>query len=579
MTARYLLITGRTNSRVLGMPTALAGLPLVWSGENLLLAASAGDLALDPDAEIAVIGKLFSRIDNRPLRQLDPAARREIIRSRGRWLLDHCWGAYVAVIAESGGRAVSIIRDPSGMLACYHCAIGDGGVAVTNEPELLSDAGLVSCRVDWAALARHLRSGDFRGTHTCLEGLHELLPGCRLTLGAHREMEPVWSPWAHVGPDQRLQRESAAALLSRTVGNCVTAWARSYDQILMGISGGLDSSIVLAALKSAHVKPSLYTLATAGPGGDERGYARLAAEHCSYDVEEQFFAISAVDPRRSHAAHLPRPTGNYFVQAIEAAVKGTFARVDGDGRGAIFSGGGGDNVFCYAHSASPVVDRWLQEGFGAGVFATARDIHRVTGASLPAIVTKALGKRWGRHKGYRWKGDDLFIATAVEAEPLSFNHPWLDAPDDALPGKALHIALLLRFHNHLERHRRPDFPPTIMPLLSQPIVELCLSIPSWRWYEGGVNRSVARQAFADRLPEALIRRTSKGRPDSFILEIFERHRALLREMLHNGLLHRQGIIDIEPIDTVLMSANPNHRHQLRVLELGNAEAWARKWSA
>jgi asparagine synthase (glutamine-hydrolysing) len=579
MTARYLLLTGRTNSRLLEMPTTLAGLPLVRSSENLLLAAGAGDLATDPDAEIAVVGKLFSRIDNRPIQQFDGAAREEIIRSKGQWLLDHCWGAYVAVIAESGGRASSVIRDPSGMLACYHCAVGDGCVAITNEPELLSDAGLVSWRVGWAALARHLRSGDFRGTHTCLEGLHELLPGCRLTLGAQREMEPVWSPWAHVGPDQRLQRESAAALLSRTVVNCVTAWARSYDQILMGISGGLDSSIVLAALKSAHVKPSLYTLATKGPGGDERAYARLAAEHCGFAVAEQFFDISAVDPGRSHAAHLPRPTGNYFIQAIEAAVKGTLARMHRDSQRAIFSGGGGDNIFCYAHSASPVADRWLREGFAAGLFATARDIHRVTGASLPAIVTKALGKRWGRDKGYRWKGDDLFIATAVEAEPLSFNHPWLDTPDDALPGKALHIALLLRFHNHLERHRRPDFPPTIMPLLSQPIAELCISIPSWRWYEGAVNRSVARQAFADRLPEALIRRTSKGRPDSFILEIFEHHRALLREMLHDGLLRRHGIIDMEAIDTVLKSANPHHRHQLRVLELGNAEAWARKWSA
>ena len=109
MTARYLLLTGRTNSRLLEMPTTLAGLPLVWSSENLLLAAGAGDLALDPDAEIAVIGKLFSRIDNRPLEQFDGAARKEIIRSKGQWLLDHCWGAYVAVIAESGRRAVSVI--------------------------------------------------------------------------------------------------------------------------------------------------------------------------------------------------------------------------------------------------------------------------------------------------------------------------------------------------------------------------------------------------------------------------------------------------------------------------------------
>ena len=64
-------------------------------------------------------------------------------------------------------------------------------------------------------------------------------------------------------------------------------------------------------------------------------------------------------------------------------------------------------------------------------------------------------------------------------------------------------------------------------------------------------------------------------------EPMERGRMIpgLREMLHDGLLHRHGMIDMEAIDTALMSTNPHHRHQLRVLELGNAEAWARKWSA
>ena len=570
MTARY-LIQAAMKGRAPGLPKQRfnAGLCAEIFGKNFLLATEPGDVALAHDGKVAVVGKLFAKMDNRPLIDLDPAEWGEVIRTNGKWLVENCWGAYVAVVAHGDNDGLTVFRDPSGMLACYHVHAVDGMIAFSSEPELLCGAGLATGRVNWPALARHLRSADFRGTTTCLEGIDELLPGCRMTITKRPETSLVWSPWDHIEPDRRLGRESAPELLARTINNCV-----------LGISGGLDSSIILSALKTAHAAPILYTLATTQPEGDEREYARIVARHCGYEVAERIFDLSAVQPALCHVAHLARPTGNYFVQAVAAEVKSQLAEADRGGGSAIFSGGGGDNAFCYAHSAMPLVDRWLAEGLSAGIFATARDIHDVTSATLPVIFAKAISKRWTKDRRYRWKGDDMFIAEgAVEAEPLSFQHPWLDGPIDAPPGKAMHIALLLRFQNHLERHRRPEFPPTIMPLLSQPIVELCLSISTWRWYEGGVNRSVARQAFAQKLPERIVRRTSKGRPDSFALEIFETHRMVLREMLLDGLLRRHGILDVQAIDSAITSVNPTHLQQLRLLELGNAEAWARKWEA
>jgi asparagine synthase (glutamine-hydrolysing) len=579
MTARYLL-QAIGNGRALNPPNPglRSGLPAEILGKNFALAMGAGDLALAHEDEVAVVGKLFAKVDNRLLKDLDPPEWNEVMRTKGHWLIENCWGGYVAVISGHDDESLSVIRDPSGMLGCYHVHAADGTIAFSNEPELLCRAGFATGRVDWLALTQHLRSADFRGAATCLEEIGELFPGCRMMIGKGEATGPAWSPWDHIEPDWRLGRESAPELVSRTIDNCVRAWAKSYGRIIMGISGGLDSSIVLSALKTACVAPDLYTLATAQPEGDEREYARVVARHCGYDVAERPFDISAVDPALCHVAHLPRPTGSYFVQAVEAAVRSQIAGSDCDADCAIFSGGGGDNIFCYAHSAMPLVDRWLQEGLGAGVFATARDIYGVTGATLPAIFAKAISRRWAKDRRYRWRISDMFIADrAIEAGPPLFEHPWLDGPVDSPPGKAMHIALLLRFQNHLERHRRPDFPPTIMPLLSQPIVELCLSIPTWRWYEGGVNRSVARQAYAQKLPEPIIRRTSKGRPDGFALEIFDTYREALREMLLDGLLRRHGILDDRAIDLAMASGSPTHIQQLRLLELGNAEAWARKW--
>src|SRR3546814_984119 len=80
------------------------------------------------------------------------------------------------------------------------------------------------------------------------------------------------------------------------------------------------------------------------------------------------------------------------------------------------------------------------------------------------------------------------------------------ASDLTLPGKAAHVAMLARAQKSIELYPRADAPPQIVPLLSQPVVELCLSIPTWQWVHGGRDRAVARAAFAGILPDLLVER-------------------------------------------------------------------------
>src|SRR3546814_16146244 len=89
----------------------------------------------------------------------------------------------------------------------------------------------------------------------------------------------------------------------------------------------------------------------------------------------------------------------------------------------------------------------------------------------------------------------------------------------------------MRTQQGVELYPRAVSPPHIAPLLSQPIVELCLSIPTWMWISGGLNRAVARKAFEGRLPAIITRRTHKGGPGGFDLAIYRRNRAALLEHL------------------------------------------------
>lgn len=118
------------------------------------------------------------------------------------------------------------------------------------------------------------------------------------------------------------------------------------------------------------------------------------------------------------------------------------------------------------------------------------------------------------------------------------------------------------------------------PLLSQPIVETCLSIPSWQWRAGGRDRAVARAAFANSLPAMVLDRKVKGTPDPFCGAIIRHKRQELRERLLDGQLAAHGLVDSGAIEDALRADRAtSSAENVRLLELVNAEAWTTVWAS
>ena len=120
--------------------------------------------------------------------------------------------------------------------------------------------------------------------------------------------------------------------------------------------------------------------------------------------------------------------------------------------------------------------------------------------------------------------------------------------------------------------------PVLTPLLAQPVVETCLSVPSWAWRSGGRDRSLARRAFAADLPPTILRRHVKGGPDGFTARMVDRFRDEIRQSLLDGHLARQKIIDREAIAAELDGgAGGDGARRARILEPVAAEAWIASW--
>lgn len=576
MSPSYALVIGEGSSRA-ALVDQLAGrngLTIGHSNSRLVALISRDCSCVSLGDAGCILGTLFHRQGPaKSITSLTQAEEAAITESAGHALLSAFWGGYVAALAD--GETIRVLRDPSGAFSCYF-ASREGFTIFASDAEILASAE-TDLEIDFAEVGRQLYRAFVPRPSTALGGIRELLAGFAVSVRKDvSEPIPIWSPWDHVVQRQE-PRETTVERLARTVQHCVHAWASTQSRLLLSVSGGLDSSIIAACLAKAGVDAVCLTMFTEDPSGDERRFARALCERLALPLVERPYLLEDVDIREPLGANFPRPRDRTQANAHERVHEAVARDVGTD---AFMTGNGGDHVFGYSQSAAAIADRYLDEGLGAGTLATLLDVCRQTGSS----VAEAARHAWLLAKNlpaYAVRPNALFLhpdfVASISATELQ--HPWLTAPPGALPGKAAHIATILRVQPNLEPSGGPRF-SLLNPLVSQPIVETCLAIPTWEWREGGRDRSLARQAFSADLPSLVLNRRVKGSPGRFAGKLLDQFRAAIRERLVEGHLAKHGIIDITGLDTVLAGERPvPDLQRVRILELVNAEAWLDYWTA
>lgn len=536
--------------------------PRLDGGDWLLFAGEDLPLRQFPPFRGAVIGILFDRSGADAPAELDMGLAGQGADS----LVQDYWGSYVA-LGRSPDRRFRILRDPSGALPCYHAHL-DGIRYFTSVPHLLVDCGLLAADVDWSVIVRSLTQHSARLTETAIRGIDEILPGTLLICGPPADTRrDVWNGWHHA---RNMQEDAPSAALKRTLCCTLEAWGRVFQRPLIEISGGLDSAIAAAGIVPGASAPSLITFAAAPGDPDETAYARAIADHLGLPLEIAAPRIEDVDLSRSLCRNLPRPNARAFTQAADAQ---SLRHARAIGADAFVSGGGGDDVFCYLRTILPALDRLKAHGWRA-MMDTALDVATMTHATFWEALFRVIRRRV-RGRSTRPSLDLRLVCAELAAQVPA---PASAAPAKAdFPGKADHLRGILTIHNYLEGHARADFAPILSPLLSQPIVECCLSIPTWSWCEGGQNRAAARRAFAGRLPQIALERRSKGSFDGFCARLLQENGSLVGDMLLNGCLATQGLLDRRAVADAIQNPFPPAEIVARMLMLVDVESWTQSW--
>ena len=577
MSPRYLLIVGDSSaygSELLAHIPRRTGLEMVFANARIAAFANPACRCLPIAKSGCILGSLFHR--HGPAQPLAGFAVNEaasVASSNGQALLSTFWGGYVAAIA--GQDSVRVLRDPSGTFPCYYASWSDF-VVLASDAVLLIESGLSAIHVDLEEIGRQLYRAFVPAPTTALDGIRELLAGFALSVpGRSTNQESAWSPWDYVLESG--DAPGAAERLSRTLAHTVHALASGHRRLLLSVSGGLDSSIVAACLARAGADTVCLTMFTDDPGGDERTFARATCARLGLPLIEQPYRLEDIDITKPLAPHLPRPRDRIQATVYERVHLKAAADIGAD---AFVTGNGGDNVFGYSQSAASAADRYLTEGLAEGAFAALLDVCRQTGCS----VFDAFRQAWRLVHGspaHHVQPNSLLLdpdfARGLAASDLW--HPWLEAPAGALPGKAAHISTILRAQPNLEASRGSDL-PVLNPLMSQPIIETCVAIPTWEWRAGGRDRSLARRAFAHELPPIVLNRRVKGTPSRFAARLLDHFRAPIRERLLGGRLAAHRIIDAVAVEKMLAGERPvPDLERVRILELVNGEAWIDHWTS
>jgi asparagine synthase (glutamine-hydrolysing) len=541
-------------------------------------------------------GAVFGRIFNRYIEDTTAALRIQfdhdeslrIVQTGGRRFIERYWGRYVAVIHNAAAGETWVLRDPSGGLPCL-LANYQGVHLVFSDLEDCAKLDLLHFSVNWRYIRGLVAQPGLQIRDTALQGVSEVQLGERVRFSGdtiHRSLE--WNPFEIAQTDPIQDPNQAIAELRSTTRAVVHAWAACYSSVIHNLSGGLDSSIVLSCLKDAPSRPAVTCLHYfgTGPDEDERKYARLMANHAKAELIEH--QLDVREARLDGILKLRKSSRPWFyMYELEHGEFEKQAATD-NGSNALFSGAGGDGVFFQAHADLAVTDYLFDRGLGRGLLHVAVDAARMSRKSVwpllfKAMRTRVLRPRWSAYTAGGRPERTLVNPDVLKAGILdqSLDHPWFTglAIRGVPPGilwHALTVAVPPAYYNSF---LEGPYPERTLPLLSQPLVELCLRIPTYVLIKSGMDRAMARRAFAPDLPPEIIKRRNKGRIDQHIRNILDANLDFVRDFLLNGRLVKEGLLDRTVLELYLSrDRSPADFQYSEILQQHVCiEAWLSRW--
>ncbi|OJX78279.1 asparagine synthase (glutamine-hydrolyzing) [Magnetospirillum sp. 64-120] len=260
----------------------------------------------------------------------------------GETFTENLRGMYALAIHDPIRDVVVLARDPFGIKPLY-LTQGAFGIAFASEAQALVKAGLVPAAVDAQARAELLQLQFTCGEATIFPGIVRVAPGATLVVENGRVREVRRRPALPRAGKRSGSADDLLDQLDKVLTDSVDLHQRSDVPYGMFLSGGIDSSVLLALMARLNPRPVLaFTAGFPGTAAhDEREHARALAKSVgAHHVEVEFTESDFWALLPQVAAIMDDPAADYA--CLPTFKLGQRARQDVK---VILSGEGGDELF------------------------------------------------------------------------------------------------------------------------------------------------------------------------------------------------------------------------------------------
>jgi len=429
-------------------------------------------------------------------------------------LFDRCDGMWAVAIHDPRRGGLLLSRDRFGEKPLFVGRDRDGAWWFGSEPHALRLAGAGTGRLNRRRTLNFLAFGDSEDpTDSFYEGISQLPPGCSalLTSNGLGELRRWFDLASLLGVGQGAP--PADEEIQAAIDLSVRRRLRSDVAVGSSLSGGVDSSTIVAAIRQSYRGDDLHVFTASFPGTDVDEWLR------ANKVAERFGARAhAVEPTAAGflealpalALHQGGPFDSPSVYAQwcvmrRAAEEGVVVLLDGQGADETW---GGYRKYVWFAVASALRSQPRAAARVIRAWRAAEDLPRPDVEQIAALALPPAGRRaalTGLRARLRWAGSAF--------DDVSLGDPQGDGPRGSLLRRAAFAdtrrVMLPRLLRYADRNSMAWSRELRLPFLDPAVVRLGWRAGWLRGFERGWTKERLRGVAANRVPSEIAWRRAK----------------------------------------------------------------------
>jgi asparagine synthase (glutamine-hydrolysing) len=501
-------------------------------------------------------------------------------------------GIFAFALFDRTHRKLFLVRDPIGVNPLVY-ALRDGRLAFGSEAKAVLASGLVDAELDETSLHLTMNVRYVPGERTFFRGIRRLPPGHVLEFGHGRARLSTYAAidWT---PDATLTEADWIDGIRAHYEAAVKRQLLSDVPVGVSLSGGIDSSSIVAMLRRSESGPiKTFTLGFDEPW-DELGDARFVAETFETEHHETVLHEPALGYLSDAIRHTEEPKVNSLQLYLLHRYIGEHVKV-------VLSGLGGDELFG-GYDFYRYLDRGRRLGSGLSgsvlrAASPALDRLAVRGSAMrrPHADLYVRGLEWVASldddtRQYlllrnAWDFNDSllrrvytrdFVAHLQAATRDEFD-PYFDG-DGTVLSRALRaefstkmVSDLLHNENTMSMAHSVE---SRVPLLDLELVRFAARIPPDLRFQGGL-KGLLKKVLDGILPEQVLTKKKWGFTFDPVEQYKKDLRSLALEVLTPERLQRSGVFNPDFVRRVL-DAKPHQRlrwHYFMLWQMIGVEIW------